>query len=216
MLISSSIRAARVFAVAFCVMIGAVSASATTWNINFGGFGGSGSLAYSPKTMKVAVGDTIIWNGEFKSHPLAIASFPPGAPTFATDTEGTSFTYIVTVEGTYQYYCTRHVQYNMTGSFTTTDASVGSSSEPLTQRLEIMPNPTTKMTMIHFDLATAAVAKITITSMDGKIMATPLNKYLQAGGQVIDYDCSGLAAGSYIVTLESNGTTISKRVVVEH
>ncbi|MBS1902889.1 MAG: T9SS type A sorting domain-containing protein [Bacteroidetes bacterium] len=216
-MLNSTHRHLRIAILSVLVLSWTTVASATTWNINFGGFGGSGSLAYSPKTVTVSVGDTVVWNGEFGNHPLAIRSFPAGAATFATVQSGTSFAYVVTVAGSYLYYCTKHdVQFNMNGSFTTTDASVGSSSEPLTQRLEIMPNPSTKMTMIHFDLAAAAVAKITITSMDGKIMATPINKYLQAGGQVINYDCSGLAAGSYLVTLESNGTTISKRVVVEH
>lgn len=181
-------------------------------------FGGSVGFVYSPSTADVAVGDTVKWVGSFSSHPLVADEFPAGAASFATQQTGSEFTYVIMIPGTYHYHCQFHGTSSgtgMAGSFSTDNASAPVMHSLSTQIYDIMPNPATKITMIDFELATAGMAKITIVSIDGKVLATPLNAYMEAGGQMINYDCSALAAGTYLVTLEANGMKVSKRVVVE-
>ncbi|SRR5579883_131043 len=105
------------FSILFIVFFGfvaATSASATTHIVKFGG------RKYTPKTLTVAVGDTIIWQGDFEEHPLTLTSAPKGAPGFAHIEKGSSFRYVVTVAGNYNYICDEHEDEGMVGSFTAT------------------------------------------------------------------------------------------------
>jgi len=95
----------------------------TVQTITFGG------LSFSPSTMNVSTGDTIVWSGSFANHIIQSTSVPSGANTFGpTTTSTTSFSYIVTVAGTYNYQCNIHAGAGMTGSFTATAPAVKSFS----------------------------------------------------------------------------------------
>jgi plastocyanin len=87
---------------------------ATTHIVKFGG------KKYSPKSLTVAVGDTIVWQGDFDAHPLTLTKAPAGAKGFAHVSSGASFTYFVAVPGNYEYICDEHVDQGMSGSFTAT------------------------------------------------------------------------------------------------
>ena len=88
------------------------SAYATTHTITFSG------KKYSPKSLTVSVGDTIVWQGDFDAHPLTLTKAPAGAATFAHIEKGSSYSYIITVAGNYEYICDMHVDEGMSGSFT--------------------------------------------------------------------------------------------------
>jgi plastocyanin len=79
---------------------------------------------YDPDTLKVEVGDTIMWQADdsssFAGHPLESYSFPAGASAIYVNT-GTTFEYVVMVEGTYKYRCQLHWQNGMLGQFSTED-----------------------------------------------------------------------------------------------
>lgn len=76
-------------------------ALATNHTVNFGSF------FYSPDTLLVTVGDVVTWSGAFASHPLESTSVPNGASSFSNSV-GTSYSYSVTVAGTYNYHCSLH------------------------------------------------------------------------------------------------------------
>lgn len=138
-------------ALIFSILLPPSNSMANTWVITFG------FTLYSPNTLpNVAVGDTIIWQGSFLSHPLQSTSVPPGASTFFNNT-GTSFGYVVNVQGTYSYQCNNHaVCCNMTGSF---DAAVTgvvdqrTYEQPSTFRLDQnFPNPFNPSTSIQLKI----------------------------------------------------------------
>ena len=99
------------FTLIFVLLLGNYALQAATHIITFGS-----SLTYSPASLNVAVGDIIKWQGSFSSHPLASTVVPAGAATFSSNT-GTSFSYTVTVAGTYAYKCTVHAGAGMVGGF---------------------------------------------------------------------------------------------------
>ena len=81
---------------------------ATTHTISFSG------NSFTPNTLSVTVGDTIVWSGNFTAHNIQSSSVPSGAATFAQ--AGGALSYVVSVSGTYNYLCTVHG--GMTGTFT--------------------------------------------------------------------------------------------------
>ncbi|MDP4199324.1 MAG: hypothetical protein Q8922_10670 [Bacteroidota bacterium] len=80
-------------------------------------FGGKLHNKYTPASLTVAVGDTILWQGDFEDHPLTLTKAPSGAATFEHIEKGKLFRYIVTVAGNYTYECDKHSDQGMTGSF---------------------------------------------------------------------------------------------------
>ncbi|HAP00407.1 MAG TPA: hypothetical protein DCQ93_00640 [Bacteroidetes bacterium] len=70
-------------------------------------FGGSIGMAYSPSQINANVGDTITWQGDFSFHPLISISVPSGASSFSNST-GSSFSYVIAFEGTYNFQCSVH------------------------------------------------------------------------------------------------------------
>ena len=98
------------------------AASATTYTIKFGGSLGK---TYSPKSLAVNVGDTIVWVGNFDDHPLTLNKYPAGAKAFMHIEKGGSYMYVVRVAGSYAYQCDEHE--GMVGSFT---ASGGTPKTP--------------------------------------------------------------------------------------
>src|SRR5438132_10506076 len=87
------------------VLVAAGTARATTHIIRFGG---SLDDAYAPETLTVSVGDTIVWAGNFSSHPLTLTKAPSGAPGFSHIKSGSSYSYVVRVAGYYEYQCDKH------------------------------------------------------------------------------------------------------------
>lgn len=89
---------------------------ATTHVIQFGGSLGEN---YSPKSLAVLVGDTVEWVGDFSMHPLSSVSVPAGAASFHQGS-GSTFSYPVTLAGSYQYQCDFHFSLGMVGGFAAT------------------------------------------------------------------------------------------------
>lgn len=102
-------------AVLITLAFGAATVKATTHIVNFGGSLGD---SYEPESFKVSVGDTILWQGPFSKHPMTLMKAPKGAAGFSNINSGTSYRYVVTVPGSYEYQCDKHVDMGMTGSFT--------------------------------------------------------------------------------------------------
>ena len=207
------------FVFALLVMVAGVrTASATMDTIKFGV---NSSLTYSPNSLQVSVGDTIVWMGDFGAHPLELntktgAGFPAGATPLSPPSSGTtSYMYVVSVAGTYDYQCHLHAQYGMVGSFTTTKNAVpNASAAAVTALYPIIPNPASRTIMIDYSLASPGHARISIVSTDGREVGLPLDGMAESGMQMLDFDISKLAAGAYIVTLEANGTKVSEQLVV--
>ena len=97
------------------------------------------NYAFSPASLSVAVGTTVVWtNKDTAPHTVTISSGPVkfSSPDLQT---GDSYTYTFTTPGTYDYYCAVHP--NMTASVTVT----GSSTPP--PPTTTTPPPTTTMSM---------------------------------------------------------------------
>ena len=75
------------------------------------------NFSFSPATVNAIVGDTMTWIWDNGGHTTTSTSVPAGAATWNSpiNATSTSFSYKITVAGTYQYWCTIH-QPNMAGT----------------------------------------------------------------------------------------------------
>lgn len=77
----------------------------------------------------------------------------------------------------------------------------------------IMPNPTQGNAALRFDLQNASDLSYTVTDVAGKIMQTTSLNSLAAGSHELSINAESWAAGIYTVSIESNGTTLTKKFV---
>lgn len=78
----------------------------------------------------------------------------------------------------------------------------------------IFPNPANNTATISFNLLHASETFITVTDMIGKIMFVEKVGKLDSGYQSYDLDLSKFSAGVYQVSIQSNGTSVSKKFTV--
>ncbi|HRI21566.1 MAG TPA: plastocyanin/azurin family copper-binding protein [Panacibacter sp.] len=89
---------------------------ATTWTVHVKNF------QFSPATVNAVVGDVIQWVWDNGSHTTTSTSVPAGAGTWNSVMNSTNktFSYTLTVAGTYSYHCTPHAP-EMAGTLTVTE-----------------------------------------------------------------------------------------------
>jgi plastocyanin len=202
---------AMVFVAAF---LAATSAHATTHIIQFGGAFG---FAYSPNSLTVSVGDTIVWQGDFGVHPLSSTSVPPGAASFH-NTSGTSFSYRVTAAGTYNYQCDVHFGIGMVGSFTAVIATDVENSQTSLQpdvfRLEQnYPNPFNPSTTIRYDVPKGARVILEVYNDLGERVATLVDEWNEAGQHQVRWTPQ-VSSGVYVYRLRAGSFIESKKLVL--
>lgn len=86
---------------------------------------------------------------------------------------------------------------------------------PVAFRLgEAWPNPFNPSTTIEFDLAATGNARLDVYSILGRKVATVVNGMLGAGSHRVVFDGAGLASGVYFYTLETEGLTATRKMIL--
>lgn len=78
------------------------------------------------------------------------------------------------------------------------------------------PNPTNGITTIAYSLEQAADVTFTITDVTGKVILTSDEGTVVAGEHTFEMNTAKLAEGMYNYTINANGITITKHMVVKH
>jgi len=206
----------RYFTISFFILFhSSALLYATNHVIKFGGTLGNN---YSPKELEVAVGDTVTWEGTFSTHPLSSTSVPPGAASFEKNT-GTTFSYLVQVEGTYNYQCDFHVGLGMIGSFSATVSSVegiGLSVQPATFSLEQnYPNPFNPITTIRYQLPISGEVKLGIYNLTGQKIETLVSEWQSAGSYQVQWNADEKASGVYFYVIQVDKFQAVKMMVLQ-
>ncbi len=189
------------------------TANAKTWTIMFTNF------FYSDSSLTVNVGDTMVWSGDFGSHPLTLVTSPPGAATFShvlNGNSGANFQYIVTATGTYHYHCDNHFTppLNMTGSFTAVASGVAIPLQSAMSMQPVYPNPAQSMAMVDFTLASPAHVTLRIYDAAGTLTQTPTDENMDAGPHMLMIDTKQLASGSYQYVLQAGDAVLQRSAIV--
>lgn len=97
-----------------------------------------------------------------------------------------------------------------------TDATVSISSDnELNANLIAAPNPSNDATIISFTLNSSSLATITVTNMLGKEIHTVSNNF-NAGRNNIELSTSDLQSGIYFYSINVNGKSQTKKLVIAH
>jgi len=75
------------------------------------------------------------------------------------------------------------------------------------------PNPFNPVTTIQYSIAKDADVKLTVYDMLGKEVQTLVNSRVTSGNYQVQFDASNLATGVYIYRLETEGQTLSKKMM---
>ena len=79
--------------------------------------------------------------------------------------------------------------------------------------VSIYPNPATTDATVSFDLATSKDATITVSDISGKTISATAWNNLSAGNNTATIQTTNLVAGIYYVTLEANGSVVTKKLI---
>ena len=180
-------------------------------------FGGTLGFAYSPNELTVSVGDTVTWEGSFSAHPLSSTSVPDGASTLHNGT-GDTFSYVVTVSGTYDYQCDVHFSLGMIGSFTAIVSGFqdnASTVVPEVFRLEQnFPNPFNPVTTIGYDIPRASEVVLNVYNVLGENIATLVSARQPAGHYEVKWNAGNSPSGIYYYKITAGNFTNVKRMIL--
>ncbi len=76
------------------------------------------------------------------------------------------------------------------------------------------PNPFVNSTTFNYTLPTDAAIRITLSDMTGKIVKELVSGRVSQGDHSVTFDASQLSSGTYVYTLESGNTKLSKDLVL--
>jgi hypothetical protein len=99
------------------------------------------------------------------------------------------------------------------------DEAVDQRSQPIDLALRIFPNPANPAVTIHYEVPIAHLTRLTIYSVDGRLVATLVNRLSAAGQQEVVWDGTDqrgylVPSGIYIYHLEIGKYSVTKRVTL--
>jgi len=176
-------------------------------------------MVFTPASISVAVGDTVKWQWINGTHTTTSASVPAGALTWNAplDTLHPGFFYVVSHQGTYNYYCIYHQIYGMTGMITANPTGVkpiGNSVPGNYSLQQNFPNPFNPTTNIRFDLPRDTKVSLVIYDVRGRQVAELVNSRLNAGSYNVDWDASNFPSAIYFYSLTADNFRAVKKLVL--
>jgi plastocyanin len=168
------------------------------------------SNAFTPATFSAVVGDQIVYTLVNGNHNVTspTGGVPATAAPIASgpmSTPGQTYTYTVTVAGTYGYQCTNHPT-TMIGGFTASTVGI---LEPATDLLtQVYPNPFSDKLTVKFN----GIEKIEFVNILGeKVKTVTIDS--QEGKLDIYFD--NLPAGVYFFSTYKEGTIVESRKIIK-
>ena len=173
-------------------------------------------FTFSPSViLTVKIGDTIDWEWKNGSHTTTSKTIPAGASAWdqPIDASHTSYKYIPSVVGTYNYKCTPHESMGMVGSFTVISASGTTSLLPVSDIL-IYPNPFVDNVTVRINSTNDTwIRDITVFDLSGKTIRTVILENRRDFSENV-IDLSDLPAGLLFLKFRDNFDRIFTRRII--
>ena len=185
------------------------SADATVHIITSGGTGTSNS--FLPQTTNAVVGDTITWIWLSGVHTTQSTTIPAGAASWSymnLTGSNTTFSYLPTVVGTYNYDCHASTPHGMNGVIIVTANTTGIVSTDYNSSVSVFPNPCFGKITIEMP----AAKLITFFTISGKKIKSCI---IQKGQTKSEIDISELSTGIYFVEIYDGTKIVTKKIVVQ-
>ncbi|MFA5403776.1 MAG: T9SS type A sorting domain-containing protein [Ignavibacteria bacterium] len=176
------------------------------------------NFSFSPDNLNAFVGDTIVWQWVSGTHTTTSTTIPPTASVWDQPISSIdiSYSYIITVPGTYNYKCTPHESMGMVGVINAQISSITKNENiTLTYKLnQNYPNPFNPMTNISFSIPKSEFVKITVYNEIGREIETVLSENLNVGSYTINYNASKLSSGIYFYKINAGDFKETKRMLL--
>ena len=195
-----------ILSAAICCM--ATASFATTHTITAAG------MTFTPSSgVTVNMGDTVKWVWGSGTHTTTSVTVPAGAANWSGNltSSSTSFIYVPTVAGTYDYQCNFHVSMGMIGTFTVIGSAGVTPLAANTSMFNMFPNPASGSVKLRFTQKDQPVSVI-LTDMSGKTLFS--KEYTVSAS--INIDVKNIPAGMYVVTAKQNGHEYKQQLQITH
>lgn len=180
----------------------AIEKVATTINVTVS------NNVFTPFSFTAKVGDVVLWTWIGSTqHNVTSTSVPTGAATFASPTQTTgTFSYTITVAGTYLYACLIHGPSGMGGIFSSSTSGIN--DPKLDTTFIISPNPFVNKVTIRYRNAD----EVRFTNMVGE---TVKSIKIEKGKAEIQIDLAELPSGVYFCNAMKEGVFAETRKIVK-
>lgn len=194
----------KLFFTATAVLGLSTAALATVHTINATG------MVFSPSTLTIQMGDTVQWMWVDGFHTTTSTSIPVGAVAWdePLGANNTTYMYIPTVLGTYNFKCIPHESMGMLGSFTVTPPlGIKNLSEIAAN---VSPNPAKDVIRIS---AKEKISSAQLFDISGKLVRTlqPVN----ATSSEQTYSVTGIATGTYFLQIHAGDKVAVQKLVIQ-
>lgn len=166
---------------------------------------------FTPADATIALGDTVLFTWLNGAHTTTSKIIPAGAASWdhAMTSSSTSFQYVPTVAGVYNYVCLPHESMGHIGKFTVTSGTGISDYEFGNVALDVYPNPASSVLNIIFKENKKAFT-VAVTDITGRTVIASRT----AGAAGISLDIAQLPEGMYITRIEQEGKTLLRKFTV--
>lgn len=169
-------------------------------------------FSFSPASMTVTVGDTVMWMWVNGTHTTTDTAIPAGAAAWNANINSSSmsFAYNVLVPGNYGYHCTIHPTLMM-GGFNAVISGISEVKLPPLFNWNISNN------QLNIKLDLSAPAKINIQLYDilGKQVRTFLPMTRMAGTYYESFSIADIQHGVYFLEFIADDTKIVKKILIQ-
>jgi plastocyanin len=194
------------FAVVVCLLSFQTS-HATIWDVIVVSF------AYQGSPATVTVGDTIRWSTiDVSTHTVTSSTVPAGAAHWdhALDQFNTTNFYVVTVAGTYTYYCIYHPM--MTATFTAQLAT--GVSVPVVADANLFAYADANRVNVSYTVRETADTRLALSDLSGKTFYSVQHAAQAAGVYTTAVDAAVLPKGVYLVSVQIGEAVLTRKVTV--
>lgn len=172
-------------------------------------------FAFRPANLNVMVGDTIIWSWISGEHTTTSDIIPAGADSWdmIVDFSTADFSYIVTVPGTYTYYCIPHQSMGMAGSFVASGTTAIDQSASSSIRFSVFQNSDKNSLILKGGEALQQAAEFRLMDLSGRTVFAKSSIEIKNGSRVELYTGT-LTGGIYLAELRSANRREVKRIII--
>lgn len=193
-----------IFTTAFTFI--AFVSNAATVNVAVGTNGSTLANEFFPAAVAANVGDVIQFTNAGGTHNVTSTSVPGGAAAMSSGTLtglGASYSYTVTVAGTYSYTCTFHAGMNGT-----VNATVGIVTQTIDLLTSVYPNPFKERITLKYN-AVEAIELYNVIGEKVKSFELPSNQ------TQTEIELSDLNAGIYFIRTYKEGVAVETKKIIK-
>jgi len=176
------------------------------------------NFVFTPASVNAFIGDTIKWVWVSGSHTTTSTNIPLTALTWDSPitSTNTTYTYVITKSGTYNYKCTPHEAMGMVGVINVQSVSiVNNESVALTYTLkQNYPNPFNPTTQIIYSIPKFSNVSVKVYDILGQEIATLVNEKKSKGVYTVRWETENASTGLYMYRLVTGDYELTRKMIL--